>query len=273
MSIGSFNKCLCHVSTTFRPDDWPAPPSTPLTSYGYRRLGPTVANLCKLFVHARLPLGTWQSTGLTKEERAMASAARLPLLYAEGSTKNQLEHDAKLAVWGAVDGINMATLMRDPRTLQWTDVTQHLQESMQKTRHLVSEITAAKSTTPLPSPPETTGQGTEQGASEKVEATEESLINKDDKSTSSESSSSSGDSSSESEKDVSASCWAEFAHGSNPRDRIHFLKKGRLPPCELNVPANASGYGVGREDALKRNRKVCARCCARYGITLTDWSK
>ena len=161
----------------------------------------------------------------------MASAARLPLLYAEGSTKNQIEHDVKIAVWGAVDGINMATLMRDPRTLQWTDVTQHLQGSMQRTRHLVSEITTAKSTTPLPSPPETTGQGTEQGASEKVEATEESLINKDDKSTSSESSSSSGDSSSESDKDVSASCWAEFAHGSNPRDRINFLNKRRFPHC------------------------------------------
>ena len=206
----------------------------------------------------------------------MANSARLPLLYAEGSSKNQIEHDVKLAVWSAVDGIHMATTNRDPRTLAWTDVTKHIQESMQKTRHLVSGITEAISPKPLPSPSETTEQGTARRATGQVKATEESLVEKEDESTSSDSSTSSsksGDSSSESEKDVSASCWAEFAHGTNPRDRIHFLKKGRLPTCATNVPIEASGYGVGRVDALKRNRKVCARCCARYGITITDWSK
>ena len=100
----------------------------------------------------------------------MASAARLPLLYAEGSAKNPIERDVNLAVWGAVDGINMAILNRDPRMLLWTDVTSHLQGSVQRSRELVSESDAAQTSKPRPAQPEeaeSKGETAEESPAEK----------------------------------------------------------------------------------------------------------
>ena len=85
-------------------------------------------------------------------------------------------------------------------------------------------------------------------------------------------SSSSSSGSSDSEQDVAASGWAEFAHGSGKQDRIHFLSKGRLPPCANKVLVEEGGYGVGEADARTRNRRLCKSCCRKFGLKSNQWS-
>ena len=84
MSLRSFNRLLGHLSSTLRPRLWPAGAGC-LTSYSFRRFGPSIANRAGLLLHERLPLGSWVAKGLPKHEALLAKEAAMPPLCADES--------------------------------------------------------------------------------------------------------------------------------------------------------------------------------------------
>ena len=104
-----------------------------MTSYSFRRLGPTVADSCNLLWHERLPFGNWSASGLAVAERALARQARMPLLYADSSTKEEAEVAVKAAVWGLVGNLGLLVSASEG-DLSWAQLTPRLKSSMEAWR-------------------------------------------------------------------------------------------------------------------------------------------
>ena len=74
-----------------------------LTSYGLRRLAPTLASSADLPLHERLPFGNWKVGCFSSTGREATKKAKLPRLYADISWKEEVERIVKAVVWSLVD--------------------------------------------------------------------------------------------------------------------------------------------------------------------------
>ena len=238
MSLAAFNRTLFQI-TGLRDKDMIQNSRPTLTSYSLRRLAPTLANTCGLLLHERLPFGNWRGEGLDKVEADAARKAALPLLYADGASKLDMQKAVKTAVWQIVDRLVSKEL--EAGKSQWTDLASSFRTQLamhRNTGYNDKEV-------PLPQ--------------EAPEYPEHS-------STKSSSSTSSSNSSS-SDLPEEAFEWAEWAHGSNKTDKIHFLRNGSLPGCAMKVFVSDENFGVGVDSLKQRNRPVCATCAKRLGTT------
>ena len=110
------------------------------TSYSLRRLGPTLADSSFLLLHERLPLGCWKADGLPKAEREAARSAKMPLLYADSSTKEQVESLVKEAVWGMIDRLYIMSAGFDSDTLTWAALAPRMRYTMNRWRNATEEV-------------------------------------------------------------------------------------------------------------------------------------
>ena len=264
MSLGAFNKhlfAIAEFSDSLQSENGTRPK---LTSYSFRRLGPTVADACNLLWHERLPFGNWSSSGLAKEERELARKARMPLLYADSSTKDQAEIAVKSAVWGLVDSLDLleSTLSGE---VSWATLSPSLREALtvwrfsDTARPVLNKLCEAA--TPAASVE----------ASGSLRAASPTGPPRSSSSSSTSSSSSSRSPSVDSWSDPepeSAALFTEFLHGQDVDAKVHFrMPDGSVPACARTVNFKSDGTGIGRDALLSCERTPCKTCCARFATT------
>ena len=106
----------------------------PFTSYSLRRLGPTIADTALLMLHERLPFGNWKGEGLSRADREDARKAKVPLLYADDSSKQEVEVAVKTAVWSQVDRMNILTTNMAPDSVTWPALAPRIRHAINRWR-------------------------------------------------------------------------------------------------------------------------------------------
>ena len=105
MQPSTLNRLLFLLSGPTRPKELPAHDGPTITARSLRRLGPTIADAFVLFLHERLPLGTWLSDGLLKMEAATAKSAEMSLTYLDDAARLEKQKVIKSLVWQTVDRV------------------------------------------------------------------------------------------------------------------------------------------------------------------------
>ena len=133
MSLHVFNTAL------WRPAAFKSSPGNELrplfTSCSLRRLGPTTtANTALLLLHERIPFGNWKGEGLSKADREAARKAKMPLLYADSSSKMEVEVAVKAAVWNQVGRPNILATNMAPDDVTWPALAPRIRHAMTRWR-------------------------------------------------------------------------------------------------------------------------------------------
>ena len=85
-----------------------------ITARALRKLGPTIADAFGLFLHERLPLGTWLADGLSKIEASTAKSAEMPLTYLDDAARLEKQKVIKTLVWQTVDRVCTPSRASEP---------------------------------------------------------------------------------------------------------------------------------------------------------------
>ena len=202
----------------------------------------------------------------------MARAARIPLLYADGASKLQMEKDVKHAVWGTVDAIAAAQLAPDPRILAWDQTADYLKASVARLRMKFEDVEKNKGLSSwldrrnrsrTRSGKRVRGVIRNAATSRALRRTLHRL-------------------------QIPAlpaqrvpalsRMWRQVAWQSSPmgvesRIASTSCRKGRLPPCANAVHVEEGGSGVGEQEARRRDRRLCKTCCRKFGLKPDAWLK
>ena len=87
-----------------------------------------------LLLHERLPFENWKGEGLSKADRESARRARMPLLYADSSSKREVEIAVKSAVWSQVDRLNILAANLPADGVTWPALAKRLRHAMNRWR-------------------------------------------------------------------------------------------------------------------------------------------
>ena len=260
MSLHVFNTALWQTSAFKTGKDDNLRP--PFTSYSLRRLGPTIADTALLMLHERLPFGNWKGEGLSKADREAARKARMPLLYADSSSKMEVEVAVKTAVWSQVDRLNILAANQDVDSVTWPSLAPRMRHAINRWRLDTGDLKKWEFELPTASPPLVLRDAEVEDSRPPDTSTEPPPLD------SSSASCSSGTEWEDIEPPAAIEC-AEWIHGPLPHHRVHFqLVDGTLPSCARDVVPDPDGFGVGLVELHATGRTVCMTCCRRLGTTL-----
>ena len=266
MSIGAFNSNMWAISVFGLSLTKQDGTETKRTSYSLRRLGPTLAQVCKLFLHERIPLGNWTGACLAKEERAAARAAKMPLLYADGASKEEAEMAVKTAVWRLVDGMR-GFVPSATWASPWSAYSPTFEECMMEWRSKAAPKCMTQMEQVPIEPPSRRSRTADSSSSSSSTSSSSSSSSSRVAVAGAESSGSNSDAWSIPES-VDALEYTEFAHGTPSDYKVHFLTEdGDLPGCAHGVEVPPEGFGLGLADLRRRGRLVCHKCCRRFSTT------
>ena len=238
MQPSTLNRLLFLLWGPTRPKELPPHDGLPITARSLRRLGLTIADAFGLFLHERLPLGTWRSDGLSKMEAATAKSAEMPLTYLDDAARLEKQKVVKSLVWQTVDRVCTPARSAEP----WEAFRPEFVKATAQWR---------RSGTPQPE--------------EVTEAQDEAAL-APSSSISASPSSSSNDSSAVSDAPQLTAQFAEWGHSDCAHTMVHFLTgNARItPPCARGTAATV--FGIGLTSAEATLRTVCSHCLKRLGL-------
>ena len=232
MQPSTLNRLLFLLSGPTRPKELPAHDGPTITARSLRRLGPTIADAFVLFLHERLPLGTWLSDGLLKMEAATAKSAEMSLTYLDDAARLEKQKVIKSLVWQTVDRVCTPSRSAEP----WEAFRPEFVEATAQWR---------RSGTSLP---------------EEVAGTQDEAALSPSSSSSASPSSSSNDSSAVSHAPQLTAQFAEWGHSDGAHTMVHSLTGNAriMPPCARGTAATV--FGIGLTSAEETLRTVCSHC-------------
>ena len=186
----------------------------------------------------------------------------MPLLYADSSSKMEVEVAVKTAVWNQVDRLNILATNLAADAITWPNLAPRIRHAVNRWRMDTGDLKKWEFELPTVAPPITGDQPRD--ASPRPPATELEPLPSD-----SEVASSSAGTDWEDMEPPAAIEFAEWIHGPLPHHRVHFqLVDGTIPKCARDIQPDPDGYGVGLVDLFATGRRACRSCCRRLGTSL-----